>query len=259
MKYVIDDIESYLYTKFVVTKGSIRRKSKEIFQKVITLRKKGHSYTEIRKETGIAKSTINNWLTFAGLTLGQEHFQIQTRKRLENHTLGTEAAKITRARRKEEDISKFILEKKKFFTDPFFVAGIMLYEAEGSKGENNGFSNSNFKLVKTYINFLEKYILLDRNTDLDFWVYIHDSRKDDLKRITNFWAQKLSIKPIKISISWKHNIVSKKRFNLDYVGQLNVRVRGFKYFTRKILSISDIMLTVFQRNIVGSSGAKRKA
>ncbi|MGA3291538.1 MAG: hypothetical protein ABSC49_00095 [Candidatus Microgenomates bacterium] len=231
----------------MVNKGSVRRKSIEIFQKVIELRKSEHSYTEISKETGVAKSTINNWLTLAGLTLTKEHLQIQAKKRVENHVIAIEASKRTRARRKDEDIQNFILKNRQFMRDPLFVAGVMLYEAEGTKVSNNGFSDSDFRLILVYLRFLETYFHLNRNIDLDFRVYIHEVRKDDLNRIINFWAKKLSVDGHIFSISWKHNIVSKKQENLDYVGQINVRVRGVKHFSGKILAISSIMLSVFQR------------
>lgn len=231
----------------MVIRGSARRKGTEIFKKVIDLRKRGFSYTEIKNETGVAKSTINNWLSFAGLTLTAEHLQIQESKRVENHILGTEASKITRARRKDEDIQRFIQEKKVYFEDPFFVAGVMLYEAEGTKVSNNNFSNSDFRLVITYVRFLEKYFKLDRKRDMNFRLYVHITRKDDLNRIINFWSKKLNIDMSDFSISWKKNIVAKRQKNLDYVGQMGVSVHGIKNLVGKIVTISDIMLSVFQR------------
>lgn len=231
----------------MITRGSARRKNVDIYKKVIELRKKGYSYTEIRKETGVAKSTINNWLTLSGLTLTKEHLDIQNKKRVENHVLGTEASRVTRARRKDEDIQRFILSVRKYFNDPFFVAGIMLYEAEGTKVKTNGFSNSDYRLIKMYINFLAKYFNLDKNNDLDFRIYIHEIRIGDLDRIKNYWEKELGIDRHIFRISWKHNIVSKKQENFDYVGQMNVRVRGLSYFTGKILAISDIILRQFIR------------
>lgn len=231
----------------MVTRGSVRRKSKEIFQKVIELRKKGFSYTEITKETGIAKTTINNWLAFAGLTLSKEHLEIQNKKRIENHVLGTLASKITRARQKTEDIDDFIQKHKSNLEDPLFVAGIMLYEAEGSKGENNGFSNSDYRLLIIFIKFIEKYFGINRNTDISYRLYIHVIRKDDLERIIRFWSKKLSIDSKIIKVSWKHNIVTEKRINLDYVGQLNVHILHNTHMTSKLLAISDIILTRYQK------------
>jgi hypothetical protein len=224
-----------------------RRKSFDIYKKVIELRKKEYSYSEIKKETGLAKSTINNWLSHAGLTLSKEHFDILSNKKVENHVLGMMAAKATTAKRKQLEIQAFIQSTKKYFSDPFFVAGVMLYQAEGSKGASNGFSNSDFRLVVVFVKFLEKYFLLDKGRNLTFRLYIHDSRKNDLLRILNFWSKKLSIDSKDIKLSWKHNIVTERRVNLNYVGQFEVRVRGFRNFTSKLLAVSDIILEKYKR------------
>ncbi|KKR85823.1 MAG: hypothetical protein UU32_C0032G0002 [Candidatus Woesebacteria bacterium GW2011_GWB1_41_10] len=79
-------------------------------------RKSEHSYTEIRRETGLAKSTIQNWLTHAGLTLSKEHLEIQARKRVENYVIATAASKVTRKRRKDQEIQSCIQKVKKYFT-----------------------------------------------------------------------------------------------------------------------------------------------
>ena len=231
----------------MITRGSVRRKSKDVFQKVIELRKKGLSYTEIKKETGIAKSTINNWLSFAGLTLSEEHLKIQNKKRVENHILGTIASKITRNINKDKDIQNFINNQKVNFGDPLFVAGIMLYEAEGTKSDSNGFSNSDFRLINLYIKFLQRYFGLSKDENMTFRMYIHEVRKYDLERIKRFWASKLSINANKFSISWKHNVVAKRQENLDYVGQLSISVRKMSHFTSKMITLSDIILTRYQK------------
>jgi transposase len=68
----------------MINNGSVRFKNKEKFKRCIQLRKQGLSYREIRKIVPVAKSTLQNWLTSAGLTLRKEHLEIQVRKRLEN-------------------------------------------------------------------------------------------------------------------------------------------------------------------------------
>ncbi|MCX6706025.1 MAG: hypothetical protein NTV24_02875 [Candidatus Woesebacteria bacterium] len=231
----------------MITRFAVRKKNHDKFIKVISLRKQGHSYGEIMKLIPVAKSTINNWITLVGLNLSQEHLQIQTKKRLENHVIATEASRITRARNKDLIIQRFIQEIKGYLNDGLFVSGIMLYEAEGSKGVNNGFSNSDFRLITAYIRFLEKYFYLDKEINMRFRLHIHDTRKADLNKIKYFWSKKMGVKPDLIKITWKHNIVSKARENPDYVGQMNVHVSGVSYFTSKILAISDIILRKIQR------------
>jgi|SRR6266404_1128998 len=224
----------------------VRRKNFETYKKVIELRKKEFSYTEIQKETGIAKSTINNWLARAGMTLTAEHLNIQIKKRSENHILGTEASKITRARRKDSDIQNFIAKHKKYFNDPFFNYNIALFEAEGSKSTDCRFSNSDFRLIKLFILFAEKYLHLDRIKNISYSLYVHESRKNDLNKILNFWTNKLDIPRTKIYVYWKKNIVTHRRNNPDYTGQIGLRITGEKVLGSKLLAISDIILSQYQ-------------
>jgi len=226
----------------MITKFAVRKKNHDIFIKVISLRKQGYSYGEIMKLVPVVKSTINNWITLAGINLSQEHLQIQTKKRLENHVIATEASRITRARKKDLNVQRFIQENKGYLNDGLFVSGVMLYEAEGSKGINNGFSNSDFRLITAYISFLEKYFFLDKEVNMRFRLHIHDTRMADLNKIKYFWSKKMGVKSDLIKITWKHNVVSEARKNPDYVGQMNIHVSGVSYFTSKILAVSDIIL-----------------
>src|SRR5689334_17545168 len=119
----------------MITKFKVRRENKEKYQRCVQLRKQGLSYSEIKKEVPIAKSTLQNWLTLAGLTLTTEHLEIQLNKRIENGIsgkAGSEAARFIRESYYKENIGKF-LEKHKNNLNPLLTGGCMLYEAEGTK------------------------------------------------------------------------------------------------------------------------------
>lgn len=226
----------------MINKSSVRKKNREKFEKSIELRKLGLSYSEIRRVIPIAKSTLNNWLTLAGLTISKQHLEIQLRKRLENHQAATEASRITRRKKREENIKVFIKSNQKFLTQPLFITGVMLYKAEGSKNGSCSFSNSDHKLIRVFLKFLEKYLLLNIKGDIDYRLYIHQTRKEDLKRIIDFWSQNLEVPSHIIKITWKKNKIIKRRANSDYVGQMVVRTRKISYATRKLLAVSDIIL-----------------
>lgn len=225
----------------MINKSSIRHTNRDRFERCIELRKLGLSYREIRKIVPIAKSTLQNWLAFSGLTLTHEHLEIQLRKRIENKRAATEASRITRAKRAKEAIQKFIQAYKKYLTDPFFVAGIMIYEAEGAKNATCRFSNSDYRLLRLFINFLERYLLLERSTHMKFRLYIHTTREKDLEKIKRFWSKKLAIPIEIIAVTWKRNVVKHRRDNPEYVGQLSMSVLGVSYLTRKLLAISSII------------------
>src|SRR3989338_4661128 len=225
----------------MINKSSIRKKNKGKFVECVRLRKEGLSYGEIRKIVPVAKSTLQNWLTFAGLTLTKEHLEIQLKKRVEKIRAATEAAKFTRAKKFDEELESFLQRYKTFINDSFFVAGLMLYQAEGTKKNECRFSNSDYRLVQLFLNFLEKYFFLSRTEEVKYRLFVHESRKEDLGRIKNFWAMKLSVPVGYIDLTWKKNVVSKRRTNSNYVGQLQVIVRGIPSLTRKILALSVII------------------
>ncbi len=230
----------------MINRSSVRIKNKEKFIKCIELRKLGHSYSEIRKIVPVAKSTINNWITLAGLNLSAEHLNIQATKRIENFRIATEASKITRKKRNEQDTQHMIQQHKKYFNDPFYNYGIALYESEGAKATGCRLSNSDYRLIQLFIKFIERYFSLPRN-NMHFEIYIHKSRKTDLTRIVNYWSKSIGVPKEKFKIYWKKNKIKKKRINLNYNGQMMVRVRGEKILGSKLLAISDIILKKYNR------------
>lgn len=230
----------------MINKSSVRAKNKNNFIKCVQLRKQGLSYSEIRQIVPIAKSTLNNWLTLAGLTLTAEHLEIQRTKRLQNHVIATEASRITRARNADLEIHRFIQRYKQFLNDPFFVAGIMLYEAEGSKSDCR-FSNSDFRMIQMFMNFIEKYFSLDRYKHMRFSAYIHETRSSDLEKIKGFWCKKLVIQRHQLKVIWKTHVVTRRRLNPEYVGQMDLRIIGIPLFTRKLRVFSDIILRQYCR------------
>lgn len=231
----------------MVNKSSVRDSNKEHYKECIRLRKQGLSYTEIQQIIPIAKSTLQNWLVLAGLTITQEHLEIQLQKRIEKRQAAVEASKITRDRRLDIQLQRFIQEYKVFLEDPFFVGGVMLYEAEGSKYNGCTLSNSDYRVILMFVCFLERYFSLKRQINMRFRVYIHETRRNDLKKIKGFWSKKLQIPIESIALSWKKNIVTHRRDNVDYVGQLTVSVSGVPILTRKLLSISSIILKRYCR------------
>lgn len=230
----------------MVNKSSIRDINKDRFRECIELRKQGLSYTEIRQVVSVAKSTLQNWLVLAGLTLTHEHLEIQLQKRLEKRQAATEASRVTRAQKADKEIHRFVQEYKKFLDDPFFVGGIMLYEAEGSKNQCV-LSNSDYRVIQMFVTFMEKYFLLDRIRNMHFRVYVHETRSSDLDKIKGFWSKKLQVSANDIALSWKKNIVTHRKTNRDYVGQLAVFISGVPFLTRKLLFMSGIILKRYCR------------
>jgi hypothetical protein len=177
------------------------------------------------------------------LTLSEEHLLIQSKKKRENWiNVGIEASRLTRKKRGNESVSQFVNNLLTKINDPLLLVGSIAYEAEGAKGSKCEFCNTDFRIIKVFLAFAKKYLIDDQKNLLNYRLYIHDSRKEDLKRILSYWATKLSIDINEIRISWKHNEVKKIRKNKDYNGLISVHISKGKYLSRKILAISDIIM-----------------
>lgn len=223
-------------------KGSIRIKNRRKFERCIELRKSGLSYSEIQNIIPVAKSTLQNWLAFSGLTLTKEHLEIQLRKSLDKRQAAVEASKLTRKRRKEKEIRNFIGHTRKFLEEPLFITGAILYEGEGTKNGSCTFSNSDYRLTESFLAFVEKYFELDRQRNIRYRVYIHETRKRDMRRIINFWSRKLRIPEELIKTAWKRNKIVGRRDNKDYVGQMAITVHSVSYLIGKLRAVSDIIM-----------------
>ena len=225
----------------MVSQGSVRPLNRKKFQQCVRLRKQGLSYREIQKILPIAKSTLQGWLTLAGLTLSKEHLQIQFKKRIENRRVATEASRLTRQRKVYEQIQLFLERVRNELPDSTLVGGCLLYEAEGQKLGECKLSNSDYRLINYFLKFIEKYFGRNKSDGFIFRLYIHKNREKDLDRILDFWSSRLAIPRAKIAVTWKKHR-AKLRTNRDYVGQMSILVRRSSIINRQIRAVSDIIL-----------------
>ena len=109
-------------------------------QRAIQLRLKGRSYTQIKDELGISKSTLSGWLK--DMPLSSEQF-----KKLSVVERRVESYKETCRVRKENILKKIYNEEKKNILPlskrDLFIAGLFLYWGEGGKTQESTLALSN--------------------------------------------------------------------------------------------------------------------
>jgi hypothetical protein len=197
----------------------------------IQLRKKGKTFSEIQNIIGpIPKSTLSNWLKDVSLTDNQ-HKRIHNLMK-ENGTLG----RYIGAQRNHElrvnrlaNIANIAKDEYRIFiNEPMFLAGLILYLAEGSKkSEQFQFMNSDPKLMKYMILWVTKYG--DKNfKTLRFRLYIHKLYKNE--NCENFWIRDLKAdsKQFLKTIYKTTNRAYKK--NPQYKGCLRLEVSGSELY-----------------------------
>lgn len=137
----------------------MRLKEKQL---AIELRKQGKTYTEICSLiSNLPRGTLSKWLSKLSLTEKEE--KLLQQQRLIRKVTGRASANHTNRMKKQKRL-QFIYSKAEnlfsnFKNNPFFIAGIILYWAEGAKTtERVQFMNSDPRLVILMIRWFEKFL-----------------------------------------------------------------------------------------------------
>ena len=122
------------------------------------LRKSGNSYSEIKAELGVAKSTLSDWLN-------KKPWSDSIKKDLNNKYLPKNRYRImlmnkSRALKKIKRDSRYLREANaqynKMKNVPLFIAGLMIYWGEGEKFDTGRIAviNTDAKMIQVMINFI---------------------------------------------------------------------------------------------------------
>lgn len=206
----------------------------------IRLRKTGKSYREIRKRLKVSKSTLSLWLRDVQLTEKQKKYLYHTLKQQNAYRLAKK--KQEEKKKKIKEITELsIKESQKLYKKSFFVAGLMLYWAEGDKSKESEivkFSNSDPKMIKLMMRWFEQVCKVPKNK---FHIGLHIHSLHCRKNIEKYWStitkiplkqfQKTQIKPTTLG----------QRKNPLYNGTCSIRI-GNKDLFRKIMGWKEGVL-----------------
>lgn len=167
-------------------------------QKVIDLRVNQElSYSEIRKRYNIPKSTLSYWLREFPL---QENKILELQRRgWKKGESGREKFRTTMRKRREfEELKIYARYKEKFTSiteNMFFVAGLMLYAAEGDKRNESRLviTNTDYKIVKFFIHWVKKFLEIREN---EIKIQLHLYENMDVMKEQEFWQNNLMVTQI---------------------------------------------------------------
>ncbi len=151
------------------------------------LRKAGLSYRQIMGFIPVAKATLSSWCRDIELTPAQ----VTQLRALNNSQLARRRAGATLRSRSIERVRAIRAaareEAASLLDDPFWVAGVVAYWAEGAKRTNRlQFSNSDFRMVLLFLNWTSKYLGL---ASLDrFAVQLHLHSGQNEQECKQFWS-----------------------------------------------------------------------
>lgn len=215
---------------------------KKLQQKVMRLRSKGMSYSQIKKKVKISKSTLSVWLKDHPLS------EERIRELRDNNPKRIERFRNTMAIKKAQRLS---MAYKKASADigrinkrDLLIAGFFLYWGEGSKTTvaTSALTNTN----PTTLLFFIKWLRLFSVKRSDLRVKLHLYSDMDIEKTKDWWSKKLRIplsqfrKPY-IKKTIQSNAVYKGYFKqgtcsviYEDVVLLNYILMGLKYLTKEI-------------------------
>jgi transcriptional regulator with XRE-family HTH domain len=200
----------------------------ELRIKARKLRSEGVSLRTISRELGVAKSTASLWTE--GIILSADQLQKIRKSWLTATEPGRLKGSLMQRQRRLEIAKKmeqFGLEKfKKLADDQFFVAGIALYWAEGSKKIRKlELCNSDPKMIKFMVDWFGKYFDLDVSR-FSARVAINEIHKKREEVIKEYWSNVTKIPIIQFrKTSYKKVKPHKVYANYDhYFGTLDLVV-----------------------------------
>lgn len=197
--------------------GKDYRKLKE---QAISLRKRGRSYNEIKKEIGISKSTLSYWLKT--IPLKPHHKARFYTKQIQYLSFGAQSQRERRERQIEEIIEQASGEINLPLTsDTYRLMGAALYWAEGSKGGRFEITNSDPHFILFMTRWLEKVFNIPASS-LKAWLNIYPQQNE--LEIKAFWSELTGIPIENFGKSYIKPLTSGYKKNNLYYGTIRVEV-----------------------------------
>lgn len=210
------------------------------YQGALRLRKKGYSYGEIKKITGIAKSTCSQW--FKNLSLSEQANNRLKIKEFRGRVKSIETIKQKIGQRNDLIKSTVLhsLNKIRLTQDSIKLLCSLLYWAEGEKtGNKISFTNSDPLMIRLFVNLFQKSFPVKR-AGLKAVLHLHSYH--DPKKQVAFWSQISGIPSNRIIIYNKAN--SGKNIRPGYPGCISIR-----YYDVKVYKELEFFYTLFAQNI----------
>lgn len=159
-------------------------------------KEEGRSINEIASILSVAKSTVSMWCN--DIRLDKKQIETLLNRKVEGLKKAQIIAAINKRGRWLKKVEKYrsygIKKLKNLSKKEYFIAGLALYLAEGSKGYKKVvFTNSDPSLIKFMQNWLREFLNIS-SENLKFYIIINIIHKDREEIVKKFWSNYLHIK-----------------------------------------------------------------
>lgn len=219
----------------------------ELKIKARKLRTSGKSIKDIARTTGASQSTISLWCRDIQLTDKQlkrildekEYLIARGRLKGANFQRMRRVNAIKVAIQEAERLNK-LSEKE------FFIAGLALYLAEGTKTYGTvQFTNSNIKIIKFMIDWFRHFYNIS-NAEVKFSIHINSVHRNREKEVMSFWKKHLRVNTSNFTrIRYVKTKPAKKYENHNvHYGTIDFRIKKSASLLYKLNALTDRLLSV---------------
>jgi hypothetical protein len=151
------------------------------------LRRQGLSYGEIMELIPVKKSTLATWCREVDLTQDQIEAIRERRAQIPGIPVDTN----WRRREEIEQLRSIAREvATDLIDDPFWVAGLVLYWAEGTKGRNRvSVANADPRALRLFIRWLRTYV----DPEARFTIHLHLHEGNDEEAAKQYWRSETGL------------------------------------------------------------------
>ena len=209
--------------------------------RAVELRKRGKSYSEIRLQMQVSKSTLSRWLREIELTAEQKNL---LRGRELSRLAGAKAQQQKRIERTKKVVEKSEKEISLLINNPLFLAGLMLYWAEGDKhkGERVKFTNSDENAIILMMKWFREICKIPEEK---FRIALHIHNLHSRPEVKAYWSEITGIPLQNFHKVFVKKTSLRQRRNILYNGTCGIVINNKELF-RKIVGWKMGLLKYFR-------------
>lgn len=169
---------------------------RDAYEQALAFRKRGFTYSEIAKICGVAPSTLSVWLKDEPFSkrVAAENVEKAIQQNTKRLALINKARNAERKNRYSEAVKTAETEFRHYKKDPLFIAGLMLYLAEGDT-KNHGLirlSNARPETHWVFLKFCHTYLGVTRQ-QVHFWLLLYPHHHE--VKAMKYWCKQAGLSP----------------------------------------------------------------
>jgi transcriptional regulator with XRE-family HTH domain len=169
--------------------SNVKTRERELARRI--RRNEGAPINEIARRVGVSKSSVSLWVRDIELTPEQRQALLERNPAYNRQLSGW--TKLALRRRAERVAFQDEGRRRARLRESSFVAGCMLYWAEGSKRRNQlQFSNSDPVMARFFVDFLKEHFGL-LGSDIRITCHLYADHVEEQEKIEQFWLDTLGL------------------------------------------------------------------